>query len=119
MIMTLRRAATTTTRRRGLSAAAGPRRLLPSFSTVALGATAAVVGGGLAYDRWKTKMHQSSIAWHGADRGARPPTEQIFVRGEIAGEAPELRRIWRQTCDDGFEREGDGKTSGEGQQPTV
>jgi len=35
------------------------------------------------------------------------------------GVAPEMRRIWRQTCDDGFNREGDDKISGEGQQPTV
>mmetsp|Transcript_13646 Transcript_13646/g.42227 ORF Transcript_13646/g.42227 Transcript_13646/m.42227 type:complete len:214 (-) Transcript_13646:25-666(-) len=45
------------TRSRGL--ATGARAYLPSFSTVALGATVAVVGGGLAYDRWMTKMRQS------------------------------------------------------------
>ena len=34
----------------------GARAYLPKFSTVALGGTVLVVGGGLAYDRWMTKM---------------------------------------------------------------
>ena len=35
------------------------------------------------------------------------------------GVAPEMRRVWRTTCEDGFNREGAEKISGEGQQATV
>lgn len=65
-------------------------------------------------------MHQSNIAWHGADRGALPPTEQMFFPPEERGEMPQFKRIWRQSLEDGFNREGDTEmVAAEGQQPTV
>ena len=63
---------------RQFASRSGARAYLPKFSTVALSGTVLVVGGGLAYDRWMTKMHHSEIIWHGSDRGALPPTEQRF-----------------------------------------
>ena len=57
---------------RQFASLSGARAYLPKFSTVALGGTVLVVGGGLAYDRWMTKMHHSEIIWHGSDRGALP-----------------------------------------------
>ena len=51
--MTIARAATAT---RQFASLSGARAYLPKFSTVALGGTVLVVGGGLAYDRWMTKM---------------------------------------------------------------
>ena len=41
---------------RQFASLSGARAYLPKFSTVALGGTVLVVGGGLAYDRWMTKM---------------------------------------------------------------
>lgn len=46
---------------RQFASTGGVRAYLPNFSTVVLGGTLVVVGGGLAYDRWETKIHQSSI----------------------------------------------------------
>ncbi len=51
--MTIARAATAT---RQFASLSGARAYLPKFSTVAAGGTVLVVGGGLAYDRWMTKM---------------------------------------------------------------
>lgn len=91
---------------------------LPKFRTVVLLGAGAAGAGSWALNRWMEKMHQSDIIWHGADQGAAPPTSQFFVRGEV-GENPELRRVWRTTTDDNFNREGDEKISAEGQQATV
>jgi hypothetical protein len=105
---------------RQFASLSGARAYLPKFSTVALGSTVLVVGGGLAYDRWMTKMHHSEIIWHGSDRGALPPTEQRFFPPEERGEMPRLMRIWRTTEADGFNREADtDQVAAEGQQPTV
>ena len=41
---------------RQFASLSGARAYLPKFSTVAAGGTVLVVGGGLAYDRWMTKM---------------------------------------------------------------
>ena len=41
---------------RQFASLSGARAYLPKFSTVAWGGTVLVVGGGLAYDRWMTKM---------------------------------------------------------------
>ena len=41
---------------RQFASLSGARAYLPKFSTVALSGTVLVVGGGLAYDRWMTKM---------------------------------------------------------------
>ena len=66
------------------------------------------------------KLHQSAIIWHGADKGARPPTEQVFFPPEERGEMPQWKRIWRTTTPSGFNREGDTElVAEEGQQPTV
>ena len=106
--------------RRQFASLSGARAYLPKFSTVALSGTVLVVGGGLAYDRWMTKMHHSEIIWHGSDRGALPPTEQRFFPPEERGEMPRLMRIWRTTEADGFNREADtDQVAAEGQQPTV
>ena len=51
--MTIARAAAAT---RQFASLSGARAYLPKFSTVAWGGTVLVVGGGLAYDRWMTKM---------------------------------------------------------------
>ena len=115
--MTIARAATAT---RQFASLSGARAYLPKFSTVAAGGTVLVVGGGLAYDRWMTKLHHSEIIWHGSDRGALPPTEQRFFPPEERGEMPRLMRIWRTTEADGFNREADtDQVAAEGQQPTV
>ena len=54
------------------------------------------------------------------DRGARPPTEQVFFPPEERGEMPQWKRIWRTTTPSGFNREGDTElVAEEGQQPTV
>mmetsp|Transcript_22861 Transcript_22861/g.68635 ORF Transcript_22861/g.68635 Transcript_22861/m.68635 type:complete len:121 (+) Transcript_22861:71-433(+) len=95
--------------------------ILPRPRTVIFGAGALGAAGYWAYFRANEKLHHSEIQWHGADRGALPPTSQIFVRNEEDphGVAPELRRVWRVTSEDGFNREGDDKISAEGQQATV
>ena len=47
---------------RQFASLSGARAYLPKFSTVALSGTVLVVGGGLAYDRWMTKMsHDTGV----------------------------------------------------------
>ena len=67
--MTIARAATAT---RQFASLSGARAYLPKFSTVAAGGTVLVVGGGLAYDRWMTKMsHDTGV--QGVDAVDTPP----------------------------------------------
>ena len=144
--MTIARVGRAAAATRQFASLSGARAYLPKFSTVALGGTVLVVGGGLAYDRWMTKMshytgvqrrstpstpqlrtgtrtqapNTHEIIWHGSDRGALPPTEQRFFPPEERGEMPRLMRIWRTTEADGFNREADtDQVAAEGQQPTV
>ena len=85
-----------------------------------LGAGGLGAAGYWAYERQQEKLHQSAIIWHGADKGARPPTEQVFFPPEERGEMPQWKRIWRTTTPSGFNREGDTElVAEEGQQPTV
>ena len=115
---TVARAARAATGRRTM-ASIGPLPL-PKPSTVIIGAGALGAAGYWAYLRQQEKLHQSAIIWHGADRGARPPTEQVFFPPEERGEMPQWKRIWRTTTPSGFNREGDTElVAEEGQQPTV
>ena len=54
--MTIARVGRAAAATRQFASLSGARAYLPKFSTVALGGTVLVVGGGLAYDRWMTKM---------------------------------------------------------------
>ena len=111
------RAARATGRRTMASSSGLP---LPRPSTVIIGAGALGAAGYWAYLRQQEKLHQSAIIWHGTDRGARPPTEQVFFPPEERGEMPQWKRIWRTTTPSGFNREGDTElVAEEGQQPTV
>jgi len=115
-------AATLTARaaRRGFATNAAGGLPLPKLSTVVM--TGGVLGGAAywGYFRQQDKLHQSSIVWHGADRGALPPTEQKFFPPEERGEMPQWKRIWRTTTPEGFNREGDDTlVAEEPQQPTV
>ena len=88
----------------------------PSFSLLAgLGGVAAAAVFG--YESWKDHMHSPNIQWHGADQGATPPTVQVFIKEEV-DQAPVLKRIWRTSTPNNFNRHNT-KLSEEGQQPTV
>ena len=115
---TIARAARAATGRRTMASSSGLP--LPSISTVVLTTGTLGAAGYWAYERQQEKLHQSAIIWHGADRGARPPTEQVFFPPEERGEMPQWKRIWRTTTPSGFNREGDTElVAEEGQQPTV
>ena len=112
------RAARAATGRRTMASSSGLP--LPSFTTVIVGAGGLGAAGYWAYERQQEKLHQSAIIGQGADRGARPPTEQVFFPPEERGEMPQWKRIWRTTTPSGFNREGDTElVAEEGQQPTV
>ena len=60
--MTIARVGRAAAAARQFASLSGARAYLPKFSTVALSGTVLVVGGGLAYDRWMTKMsHDTGV----------------------------------------------------------